>query len=126
MKFKFFFVCALSTPLVFGQLDSTHLNHNNVSAFVSDAGSYFYDFDNQRKGYEVPKHSGVHALKNMQFWFAVKDANGQIRMSQGGVPGQGSDVFNGPISDRSEEHTSELQSRPHLVCRLLLEKKKKT
>src|SRR5690554_7338768 len=27
--------------------------------------------------------------------------------------------------ERSEEHTSELQSRPHLVCRLLLEKKKK-
>src|SRR5690554_7781939 len=29
------------------------------------------------------------------------------------------------IARRSEEHTSELQSRPHLVCRLLLEKKKK-
>src|SRR3989442_5925790 len=30
-----------------------------------------------------------------------------------------------PAGDvRSEEHTSELQSRPHLVCRLLLEKKK--
>src|SRR2546422_4044189 len=28
------------------------------------------------------------------------------------------------ISGRSEEHTSELQSRLHLVCRLLLEKKK--
>src|SRR5207253_10621842 len=28
------------------------------------------------------------------------------------------------IGDRSEEHTSELQSRGHLVCRLLLEKKK--
>src|SRR5436309_11071542 len=28
-------------------------------------------------------------------------------------------------SDRSEEHTSELQSRENLVCRLLLEKKKK-
>src|SRR5436305_8970026 len=27
---------------------------------------------------------------------------------------------------RSEEHTSELQSRPHLVCRLLLEKKNNT
>src|SRR5690554_1341906 len=99
MKFKFFFVCILSTPLVFGQLDSTHLNHNNVSAFISDAGCYFYNFDNHKKGYEVPKHSGVHALESMQFWFAVKDANGQIRMSQGGVPGQGSDVFNGPISD---------------------------
>src|SRR5258708_19106948 len=29
------------------------------------------------------------------------------------------------IRDRSEEHTSELQSPDHLVCRLLLEKKKK-
>src|SRR3989442_7360680 len=27
------------------------------------------------------------------------------------------------LRERSEEHTSELQSRPHLVCRLLLEKK---
>src|SRR5687768_18198584 len=29
------------------------------------------------------------------------------------------------VAPRSEEHTSELQSRLHLVCRLLLEKKKK-
>src|SRR5436309_5370812 len=32
----------------------------------------------------------------------------------------------GPVGARSEEHTSELQSRENLVCRLLLEKKKKT
>src|SRR5438034_8425619 len=31
-----------------------------------------------------------------------------------------------PSSNRSEEHTSELQSHSDLVCRLLLEKKKKT
>src|SRR5687767_15609542 len=31
-----------------------------------------------------------------------------------------------PIDTRSEEHTSELQSLAYLVCRLLLEKKKKT
>src|SRR5205809_3869600 len=31
-----------------------------------------------------------------------------------------------PLEPRSEEHTSELQSRLHLVCRLLLEKKKTT
>src|SRR3712207_8056330 len=31
-----------------------------------------------------------------------------------------------PEQDRSEEHTSELQSRQYLVCRLLLEKKKIT
>src|SRR3712207_8512637 len=30
----------------------------------------------------------------------------------------------GPSDSRSEEHTSELQSRQYLVCRLLLEKKK--
>src|SRR6202043_4235780 len=34
-------------------------------------------------------------------------------------------IGNGLVFLRSEEHTSELQSRPHLVCRLLLEKKKK-
>src|SRR5690625_6960800 len=35
------------------------------------------------------------------------------------------DIFATPPSLRSEEHTSELQSRGHLVCRLLLEKKHK-
>src|SRR3989442_6550929 len=38
----------------------------------------------------------------------------------GGSPGCAT-----PRPVRSEEHTSELQSRPHLVCRLLLEKKRK-
>src|SRR5690554_7325515 len=35
-------------------------------------------------------------------------------------------MFAGSAPGRSEEHTSELQSRPHLVCRLLLEKKKQS
>src|SRR2546422_7565149 len=38
-----------------------------------------------------------------------------------GVPKEANNLF----GNRSEEHTSELQSRLHLVCRLLLEKKKK-
>src|SRR3989442_13740222 len=37
-------------------------------------------------------------------------------------PGVLPDAFHRSVG-RSEEHTSELQSRPHLVCRLLLEKK---
>src|SRR6266436_6978299 len=44
------------------------------------------------------------------------------------LPKAGADIIElgMPFSDpRSEEHTSELQSRLHLVCRLLLEKKKK-
>src|SRR5687768_17806186 len=49
----------------------------------------------------------------------VRDRDARRRHQ--GVPGSGDagDVH------RSEEHTSELQSRLHLVCRLLLEKKKK-
>src|SRR5437660_8777418 len=39
------------------------------------------------------------------------------------VPGSVT-IFQPTLSCRSEEHTSELQSRGHLVCRLLLEKKK--
>src|SRR5690349_23304949 len=47
---------------------------------------------------------------------------------QGDSPGRDRDDFEGRNSragDRSEEHTSELQSRRELVCRLLLERKKK-
>src|SRR3712207_8297531 len=41
--------------------------------------------------------------------------------------GSGTGPLEGPRGrQRSEEHTSELQSRQYLVCRLLLEKKKKT
>src|SRR2546430_7333246 len=40
------------------------------------------------------------------------------------APGKGPTNVSGSVS-RSEEHTSELQSQSNLVCRLLLEKKKK-
>src|SRR3712207_8334459 len=48
------------------------------------------------------------------------DINQPIRLS-GNQPLQGTI---GSLDARSEEHTSELQSRQYLVCRLLLEKKK--
>src|SRR5438876_3022637 len=41
-------------------------------------------------------------------------------------PGASSPPASSSAARRSEEHTSELQSPVHLVCRLLLEKKKKT
>src|SRR5690349_24231545 len=60
---------------------------------------------------------------------ATRPADGQHRQQQRGADGHGTadsgrDVPR-PGADRSEEHTSELQSRRDLVCRLLLEKKKK-
>src|SRR3712207_8704544 len=44
-------------------------------------------------------------------------------LQRGQLAGIGEDPF-GVLDLRSEEHTSELQSRQYLVCRLLLEKKK--
>src|SRR5204863_2051371 len=46
--------------------------------------------------------------------------------SKGYPAGPVSWMISAPAAPRSEEHTSELQSRRDLVCRLLLEKKKKT
>src|SRR3712207_7378124 len=54
--------------------------------------------------------------------------HGQIGMAFGkGRMGNAGGFFRNRLDDvrRSEEHTSELQSRQYLVCRLLLEKKKK-
>src|SRR3712207_7538465 len=48
------------------------------------------------------------------------DAGEDLRARRGGAVG---DVPVPPRAPRSEEHTSELQSRQYLVCRLLLEKK---
>src|SRR3712207_8669525 len=49
---------------------------------------------------------------------APRTAQGPCSAADHGVDGR-------PCLGRSEEHTSELQSRQYLVCRLLLEKKKK-
>src|SRR2546428_3409235 len=50
-------------------------------------------------------------------------ANGILLALDRGRPGEAY-VLGGELMTRSEEHTSELQSRSDLVCRLLLEKKK--
>src|SRR2546422_4091883 len=64
-------------------------------------------------------HRGVHRRSRLRAHLVPpglqqRDGGGQA----GGNPAR--------REHRSEEHTSELQSRLHLVCRLLLEKKKKT
>src|SRR2546428_3291298 len=52
-------------------------------------------------------------------------AGGAPLLPVAGRQGVANDVTGGIGAGRSEEHTSELQSRSDLVCRLLLEKKKK-
>src|SRR5690554_7705691 len=59
----------------------------------------------------VPKQEDGKAVIGKAEFAKMKDGVRIVNVARGGVI-------------RSEEHTSELQSRPHLVCRLLLEKKK--
>src|SRR5439155_10937013 len=57
--------------------------------------------------------SPAHALAAVLDALGVRD--GRLGLDEGNLA---------PAAWRSEEHTSELQSRGHLVCRLLLERKK--
>src|SRR3712207_6949613 len=64
-----------------------------------------------RWGWEVPRRGITDPVRRHRRTLLLRGAS--CRLDKGG------------IDDRSEEHTSELQSRQYLVCRLLLEKKKK-
>src|SRR5882757_2415420 len=71
--------------------------------------------------------TGLAALLVADAWTLWRAAHAAAAMSLEAVRGS-PDPFDARIHDarpRSEEHTSELQSRQYLVCRLLLEKKKK-
>src|SRR2546429_4327958 len=65
--------------------------------------------NNARKSPKMLTNWANHNLRKSFPWKTAR------RLGRGGV-----------LMKRSEEHTSELQSRLHLVCRLLLEKKKNT
>src|SRR3712207_7481826 len=62
----------------------------------------------------------VNAARRTYATVAILTLNGQMISQKKVQLKEGSNVF---TLDRSEEHTSELQSRQYLVCRLLLEKK---
>src|SRR5690606_40511370 len=67
-------------------------------------------FRSRREGTLAPR---VHQLRAQRWHLGHRPATVRLRAGPAGAPGV-----------RSEEHTSELQSRENLVCRLLLEKKK--
>src|SRR5690554_7072687 len=69
---------------------------------------------------ELLKNTSPTSVENMYHWASkVTSGDGENHEARAAAY-YWANLF--PI--RSEEHTSELQSRPHLVCRLLLEKKK--
>src|SRR5256885_12309239 len=63
-----------------------------------------------------------HAIRRALRARAHRDPGGPPRANLGGAAGARMEPA--PVTARSEEHTSELQSPCNLVCRLLLEKKK--
>src|SRR3712207_7217688 len=80
-------------------------------------------------GYLTTPHSYLSMTKNSAYVekYAGPGEDRATRLSL--APGEHRYLFVYPLTKmrewRSEEHTSELQSRQYLVCRLLLEKKKK-
>src|SRR2546429_7975586 len=86
--------------------------------------SFFFFFFNDTATTEIYTLSLHDALPiySTQLWQLVKTWE---MMQEFGLEGRGRELLGVNADLRSEEHTSELQSRLHLVCRLLLEKKKK-
>ena len=81
---------------------------------IEQAGLNFYE--NTLPDFEKKEKSRKETYDKLSGQFGVDVAE---------FMGQ-NNFITGDANDRSEEHTSELQSRLHLVCRLLLEKKKQT
>src|SRR5258707_5421008 len=82
-----------------------------------------------RSGFAAPRLIALHGLIDELADLREKITNTiveepPISLSDGGVIAAGVDKDLDDLR-RSEEHTSELQSRQYLVCRLLLEKKNK-
>src|SRR5690606_40743450 len=108
------------TPLFLLQ---EHLDHRDPHSFPTRRSSDLHD-KQQRD-----------ALAARGYWQAFQAVLSSIeKILDGRNPGEVADedhgtwyreLFAPSVSARSEEHTSELQSRENLVCRLLLEKKKK-
>src|SRR3989449_8069279 len=88
--------------------------------------------DGHVRGSRDALHDGVERTagsRSCELAFEGCDARSESGRAEGILRAERMDSqprrFRGHVTHRSEEHTSELQSRLHLVCRLLLEKKKK-
>src|SRR5439155_19608714 len=108
-----------------------HITHNNHHLSLYSFSFLFFFLMIRRPPrstlfpYTTLFRSDPHALRQVLINLVI---NAQQAMGKGGtitINIGASDGFGAVSVARSEEHTSELQSRGHLVCRLLLEKKKK-
>src|SRR5439155_21266259 len=80
-----------------------------------DALFFFESYDDLRDLHSFPTRRSSDLRRRLDRGVQPRERRHPAREDEGRAAGH---------RDRSEEHTSELQSRGHLVCRLLLEKKK--
>src|SRR5258708_32952308 len=93
------------------------LEHLLTESVVAHPTSFFFFNDTATTEiYTLSLHDALPICEQRELRHAVGDRD-HHRLERDVDPQRG---------DRSEEHTSELQSPDHLVCRLLLEKKKNT
>src|SRR5690625_6316892 len=100
-----------SKEWVYNQFNS---NSNQQTLKGPGSGAAVVQINDQDKAIAITTDS------NSRYIYLDPEIGGQIAVAEAAR----NLVVSG--AKRSEEHTSELQSRGHLVCRLLLEKKKKT
>src|SRR3712207_4884775 len=106
-------------------LEIKFLGISMKNPLVTSSGCF--GFGKEYRDYFDPNQLGGIVLKGITL--EAREGNYGVRIAETpggmlncvGLENPGIDVF----EQRSEEHTSELQSRQYLVCRLLLEKKKK-
>src|SRR5438270_2813404 len=91
----------------------------DVGTFMDANGDGVGDFEGLSRRIEYLAGLGVTCIWLIPFQPSPNRDNGYDVSDHYGV-----DPHHGTVGDRSEEHTSELQSQSNLVCRLLLEKKK--
>src|SRR5690606_40807054 len=103
---KFIAMSLANDPEPFGANRIPFLWNNNLSGTASGSGGWYRTANGTPMPTQITINMGVTAkLSRFKFWQ------------------RGSVAEHNLLYSRSEEHTSELQSRENLVCRLLLEKK---
>src|SRR6266702_2296544 len=97
-----------------------HENHTPIGAFKLRGGLVYLDELRRIQ----PQIRGVITATRGNHGQSIAYAASRLGLAATIVVPHGNSVEKNRAMERSEEHTSELQSRGHLVCRLLLEKKK--
>lgn len=85
----------MSSPISVNAQSTTILDYNNVSATLSNDGTFFSNPTTASAAYEVPKGDGVSAIYQMGFLYGGRDVNNQLKMAIGN---SGGDLFPGPAT----------------------------